>query len=303
MNFNLENELNKNSAFYLEQIINNSPLMYFILDEKGNILASRGKGLQDIDSFPDKLVGSNVYELYKDNTELPLAIKKALNGQVSYHTSYYEQKDRFYRISLLPIKQQKNDFVLGVVVDETVTMRTQRELIKKEKAIQNLKKLELIGRLGSGLTHEFNNLLQSIISYTELLDDQIPNELTDAKETLNMLRKATKRGKEITYQLLKENLQIGPKNVKIELNSFLHNLLSAENFLLTNKKIKLTLNLHAKPIEIIANEDQLKIVFSNLMTNSYDAIQQQGEIIITSEILDHKRAKIKFMDTGGGISE
>ena len=302
INFNLDDELSKHSASFLEQIINNSPLIYFILDDKGNFLASRGKGLQEIESFPDKVVGSNIFEMYKDKADLFIAVQNALNGQVSYYTSYIKDKDRFYRTTLHPIKQHNKNYVLGITVDETMNMRTQRELINKEKNIQNLKKLELIGRIGSGLTHEFNNLLQSIISYTELLDDQISNEMTDAKETLNKLKKATKKGKDITYQLLKENLQVTPKKVKIEINNFLHNLLSDENFLLTNKKIKLILNLSAKPIEIFANEDQLKIVFSNLMSNSYDAISQEGEIVITTEI-DQKKARIKFMDTGGGIPE
>ena len=55
--------------------------------------------------------------------------------------------------------------------------------------------------------------------------------------------------------------------------------------------------------EITCSPSQINQVFLNIITNAAQAIEDQGEIVITTKMHDDDHIEIKFADTGCGISE
>src|SRR5207237_4500764 len=75
---------------------------------------------------------------------------------------------------------------------------TQRHL---EAQLAQAQKMEAIGRLAGGVAHDFNNLLTVILSYSDLLLEEIPKDSSHG-EDIGQIRKAAQGASELTRQLL-----------------------------------------------------------------------------------------------------
>ncbi len=75
---------------------------------------------------------------------------------------------------------------------------TQRQL---EAQLAQAQKMEAIGRLAGGVAHDFNNLLTVILSYSELLLEELPKDSSN-RDDIGQIRKAAQGASELTRQLL-----------------------------------------------------------------------------------------------------
>src|SRR2546426_600778 len=75
---------------------------------------------------------------------------------------------------------------------------TQRQL---EAQLVQAQKMEAIGRLAGGVAHDFNNLLTVILSYSELLLEELPKDSSN-RDDIGQIRKAAQGASELTRQLL-----------------------------------------------------------------------------------------------------
>jgi hypothetical protein len=83
--------------------------------------------------------------------------------------------------------------ILGVR-DVTNERQLQQQLFQAQK-------MESIGRLAGGVAHDFNNILQAILGFSEILAAEIP-ETDPARQDVLEIRKTTERGVALTRQLL-----------------------------------------------------------------------------------------------------
>ncbi len=184
-----------------------------------------------------------------------------------------------------------------------------------EKQLQQSRKLEAIGRLAGGVAHDFNNMLQTIIGYSEILlqDSGLSRTQTEYVEEI---QKAGKRSAELTYQLLafSRKQTIEPKIIDInrmirELHKMLRRLIGED----------IELNWHPGDSipAIKMDEAQLNQILINLVVNARDAIVNTGIITIETAVQvlenDERLGKMELKqgeyvilsvsDTGSGIEK
>ncbi|MDZ7764380.1 MAG: hypothetical protein U5K00_08120 [Melioribacteraceae bacterium] len=75
---------------------------------------------------------------------------------------------------------------------------------------------------------------------------------------------------------------IQKKKIKVDVNELVHSSLELTKFRIKKKKIELQLNLNEEPIYVYGEPHYLGQVLVNLIMNAYDAITDEGKLIIST---------------------
>ncbi|MGA1823661.1 MAG: two-component system sensor histidine kinase NtrB [bacterium] len=139
-------------------------------------------------------------------------------------------------------------------------------------------KMEAMERLAGCMAHDFNNILTSILGYSELILNTV-DEDNPMREDINEIREAGKRAASITQQLLifssKQELLREEVNLTTAINSMARKLQS-----LAGKKIMLSIEADPHVDTIFADRKQIEQVIMNFAINACDAMIDGGNLII-----------------------
>lgn len=190
------------------------------------------------------------------------------------------------------------------------------DLKKAQKDMIRAEKLASVGRLSAGIAHEIGNPIGIIVGYLELLKR---NDISDddRKEIFIRTENEINRIDTIIRQLLevsKPSLE-GLKAVSV--NAVIQDTVDAFKFHPLMSDIDLDFRFMAECDTVMADPDQLRQVFLNLIINAADAVSlnknhSKGKISISSEVVpgiqaestDHlNMLKIEYIDNGPGIAE
>jgi len=194
----------------------------------------------------------------------------------------------------------KSDLENLIVREKTLEIqRTQLlyEVEEKSKKLSQATKMANIGQLSSALVHDLRNPLTVIKSTVELI--KLENKNLDEK-TSKKITRIENSVKKIAYQIddVLDFVRESELHLKrVPLSSIIESAIS-------NIIIPSTIKIKKEFREVTINCDarKLEAVFTNLMTNAIQAMQNNGEVKI--KILDNgENALIKVFDSGPGISE
>ena len=190
------------------------------------------------------------------------------------------------------------------------------DLKQAQKDIIRAEKLASVGRLSAGIAHEIGNPIGIINGYLELLKgNDISN--TDREEFLKRTEAELTRIDTIIRQLL-DFSRPSIEDVKaISVHEIIEDTIGASRFHPIMSDIDLDLKLFAENDGVMADPNQLRQIFLNLMINAADAISSskdpsKGRISISSDVTknilnDSTEAmdvlRIDYMDNGIGIAE
>jgi two-component system cell cycle sensor histidine kinase/response regulator CckA len=153
-----------------------------------------------------------------------------------------------------------------------------------EERLRQSQKMEALGRLASGISHDFNNLLGVIIGYAELLRDATKcgeNLRRFADETL----KAGNRAAALTGQLLAFSRSQVLQLKVLDLNASIANMEQLVRRLI-REDIELTFEPGPTAGRVKADPGQVEQVIMNLAVNARDAMPHGGELRISTGTVD-----------------
>lgn len=163
--------------------------------------------------------------------------------------------------------------IQGIVRDVTEQMRLQDQL-------RHAQKMEAIGTLAGGIAHEFNNLMQAVSGYTELL---LLNKSLDnsSKQKLEAIRKSTQRASELTRQILIFSQKVESRLQTVKLN---HEVMRI--FKLLKKTLPKMIDINVSQDEHIrdiqADPALIGQILMNLSINARDAMPDGGTLSIST---------------------
>ena len=185
--------------------------------------------------------------------------------------------------------------------------QAQSRLVQSEK-------LAAIGQLVSGVAHELNNPLTSVVLYSQLLEQDIHDEPM-RKNVSKIVSEAIRAGK-IVRNLLDFARQQPIKQELVQVNDILKSILDLLGYELNVHDIKFALELSPELPRVMADPHQLTQVFVNLIQNAWQAmssahgkgylriVTEVGEsIYLLSDKTREKMVRILIKDDGPGIPE
>lgn len=169
--------------------------------------------------------------------------------------------------------------------NETLEQRIEervKELSQAREQVEQLQKLDAVGRLAGGIAHDFNNILSVMKLYCELMARDVTNSEI-IKNGINHIQEATTRGAALTKQLL-----IFSRKKVIQKNSVQMNEVVLSHLKMLKRLIGENISLEFKPAAnlpfVLADVSQIEQVLMNLMINARDAMPQGGRMIIETHV-------------------
>ncbi len=178
--------------------------------------------------------------------------------------------------------------------DERLKEYTKQEIMKSER-------LAMVGQLAAGVAHEINNPLGSILIYSHLLLEDLEKEDPRRGNLEKIVNQAT-RCKKIVKGLLDFSRQTEPEIKPSDINTIVTEVLSLVERQAMFHNIKVIKKLLPDVPTILLDKNQIQQVLMNIILNAAEAMDGQGKLIVETSS-DEEYARIKFTDTGCGISE
>jgi PAS domain S-box-containing protein len=198
-------------------------------------------------------------------------------------------------VSANPIRESDGRIVGALVIIRDIT-----ELAQLQEHMADAEKHNVIGTMAASLTHDFNNVLDTISKAATVLEIT-PDRTTDERALIvRMIQNAVKRGSEIVgnvRQYLTGN-QVSADSV--DLNTLLEESIELTRPMWQSQR-NVSIVRQFEPIpRVHANAAEMRRIFANLIINALEAMPNGGTLIVGGERSDGKvRAFVE--DTGEGI--
>lgn len=194
--------------------------------------------------------------------------------------------------------------VLAIVVDETIDVELRR-------AASQLQRMETLGALAAGLTHDLNNILDTISINVELASGT-RHETEELRGRLTQISAASAKAAGLVNRLMQFSRSQVLDYRPVQINELVADVLHLVAPLL-RKNIVVNTKLQNRLPLVKADALQLEQVLVNLIVNALDAMPTGGELKISTSTkpsqapLPNNRngmvVCITVADTGHGIAE
>lgn len=295
---------------FTEKIIDSLPVSLYVVDRDMSIVAwNRNREVGGLGINREHVLGRNVFQVLARQPRRKLEdefIDVFRTGEIVHmeQESWLEGQKKTWRISKIPMRVDNAEVTHVITVGEDIT-----EQKKMNEAIIHAEKLASIGRLAAGVVHEINNPLATIAACSEALTTRVEDldniDLhQDFGEYLQIIRDEAFRCKTITNSLLEFSHQRQADKMAGDITHMLE-----QTLLLIKHHPKLGTMRVLKEFDdslplVCVNEGQMKQVFIALMTNAFDAMEENGTLTIASHrngTETERMVSVEFTDTGCGI--
>jgi two-component system, cell cycle sensor histidine kinase and response regulator CckA len=239
------------------------------------------------------LVRSGVHDqvFYKDMWDTILE-----GGSWSGEVTNRRKDGRLYSETQVITPVKDDDGTITHFISINTDLTAQRQM---EAQLRQAQKMEAVGQLAAGVAHEFNNLLQALMSRAAIV--RLRAGTPDVEKIGADMEVQIKRGASITQQLLlfsrshatqKSNLDLRQKVLKA---SVLLRQLIPEN-------IRIVVDNPAERLSIDGDAGQMQQVLLNLAINARDAMPAGGTLTLRAGSCGSE-VFLEVEDTGHGVDE
>jgi PAS domain S-box-containing protein len=232
-----------------------------------------------------KLVPAGVLEMIKN-----VAAGKSKEEKIEYRTETNDGDKTLFAIVLSIGEGQ----VLLTITDLTREREQETKMYMTER-------LASVGEMASGIAHELNNPLTSVIGLSALLaEENLPANLN---EDVQVICQEARRASQIVKSLLSFARQHEPKRQPTQIGDIVKDVLKLRAYEQKANNISVVTSISSDLPEIMVDYFQLQQVFLNIILNAEQAMHEahgKGRLLISTE---HRgdAIRISFSDDGPGI--
>ncbi|MDA8387783.1 MAG: PAS domain S-box protein [Nitrospiraceae bacterium] len=305
-------EMNK-SGLMLRSLFRGAQDGILITDKSGNILKVN-QALCDIYGFSrDSLAGANIalLETHDNDALFRQRMERVLKGEtLLYETRHYRKDGGMVslEISSKVIEVEGEKLIQSFCRDVTEKKKMQAQLVHSQK-------MESIGQLAGGISHDFNNILTSILGFSELilfnkdLDDSVAAKV-------RAIEKVSRQAVHMVSKLLSFARKDHFEPVRFGIDRAVDDALEMASGLIP-AKITLSRQRGAPHAFVEGDPGMMGQVLMNLIINARDAMPDGGTLAVKTSVVElgpsnldigvdvarGSYANIHVGDTGIGIPE
>lgn len=247
-------------------------------------------GKTNIDLFPEKFA-----EIYNEEDR-----KLFETGKAIVKENRIKKPDGVKWLHVVKIPVPAPD---GVIRGLVCSGRDITKLKSVQEQLTQAQKMESIGRLAAGVAHEINTPLGIILGYAQLLLEDLKQDEPAFKDVQTIVRQ-TKNCSKIVKDLLNFSRSSERVVSRFDINEAVKEVIDVIEHTFNLNQVHVLHHYDAgKEMSMTGDKEKIKQVFINLMNNAFDAIMEDGQIVIeTHWDKTGNNIDISISDTGHGIS-
>lgn len=170
---------------------------------------------------------------------------------------------------------------------------------------RHLEKLELLGLLAAGISHDFNNVLTVLLGHQDILRQGLERALPTGHTTFNALsavEDASQRAVAITRQLLAFSRSREHRPEVLDVNSVLESMAGMLRGL-TREDIEIVWRLSSQRLRVRIDPGEFQQIVMNLVVNASAAMSSGGHLTIATDARngDDRQPHVALIVTDDGI--
>lgn len=178
--------------------------------------------------------------------------------------------------TITPVRDENDVIINYVAVKHDITHE-----LRLEEQLRQSQKMEAVGQLAGGVAHDFNNILQAILGYTDMAMASLLED-SPAYTDLGQVMKAANRAASLVRQLLIFSRRETTRPYHLDLNEVISNLVKMLQRII-GEHIDLEVYGQNGLKWIYADPGQIEQILMNLCLNARDAMPNGGKITIETE--------------------
>ncbi len=225
-----------------------------------------------------EILGSSVAGYYADPTERarPLELLRDKGYLESYEVRYHKADGSPVPAAITSriIVYDGEEAVITGIFDLTERKAAEQQIAEQREALYQSEKLNALGALLAGVSHELNNPLSVVVGQALMLKETAIDAAT--RKRAETIANAADRCSRIVKTFLAMARQSSPQRRQVDLQEVVESALEITGYTLRSAGIEVTRQLDDGLPPVWADPDQLAQVLMNLIVNAEQALAEQA---------------------------
>lgn len=316
----------KREQFFIKTLMENIPESIYFKDKNSKFIrinreCAKKFGMEN----PEEAIGKTDFDIFSkehakqayEDEQKVIKTNKPIVG-IEEKETFKDEEDRWMSTTKMPWYDKERNIIgtFGISRDITEKKEAENELKKihqelKETTAQivHTERMAAVGELTAGVAHELNQPLNNIkIISQDLLRDINKNRLdinTLQQDLKDLVKLVNKMAEIIDHMRIFTRRLESLGREEININEPVNNMFMLLGEQLRVHNIDVKKNLAPNLPKILADATRLEQVFTNIMVNARNAVEdfrrEGGRIDIKSFMNNKKEVSVSIKDNGGGI--